>query len=134
MARFIRLILIVLLAMPQGWCCFVVSFESGCVDSNEVASPQKKLSCRCCKPLNPNSCPSDSKNDQKTRVPKSCDCQCRFLVAATNFPPSVVVSAVDSCYNESLRLELGCRSKQSVSALPYFAVVRLQILQCSWQC
>jgi hypothetical protein len=134
MARFIRLILIVLLAMPQGWCCFVELCESGCVDSNEVASPQKTLPCRCCKQLDPDRCQSDSTNDHETRIPKSCECQCRFLIAATNSPPSVVVSAVDSCFDEPFRMELDCRSKQPVSVLPYFAVVKLQILHCSWQC
>ena len=134
MARFIRLVLIVLLAMPQGWCCFVESCESGCVDSKEVASPRKTLSCCCCKQLDPASCQSDSKNDQKSRIPKSCDCQCRFLIAATNSPTSVVETAVDSGFDEPFRMKLDCRSKQTVSALPFFAVVKLQILQCSWQC
>ena len=134
MARFIRLILIVLLAMPQGWCCFVLSCERGYVDSQEEASPQETLSCRCCKQPAQKSCQSDSTNDHETRIPKSCDCQCRFLIAATNSPPSVVVSAVDSCFDEPFRMELDCRCKQTVSALPFFAVVKLQILQCSWQC
>jgi len=134
MDRFIRLVLIVLLAMPQGWCCFVFSCERGGVDSKEVASQGKTLSCCCCKQPDPDSCQSDLTNDHETRIPKSCECQCRFLIAATNSPPSVVVSAVDSCFNEPFRIELDCRCKQTVSALPFFAVVKLQILQCSWQC
>ncbi len=134
MDRFIRLILIVLLAMPQGWCCFVVSCANGCADSKEVASPQNALSCRCCKQLDPESCQSDSKNDQQTRIPKSSECQCRFLIAATNSPTFVVVTAVDSGFNEPFRTELDCSSKQTVSALRCFAVVKLQILQCRWQC
>jgi len=134
MARFIQLILIVLLAMPQGWCCFVFSCERGGVDSKEVASQGKTLSCCCCKQLDPDSFQSDSTNDHETRIPKSCECRCRFLIAVTNSAPSVVVSAVDSGFDEPFRMELDCRSKQTVFVSPYFAVVKLQILQCSWQC
>ena len=134
MLRFIRLILIALVAMPQGWCCFVIDCGTCSVDSEATATQQKALSCPCCKQLDLNICHPDSSNDNGERIPKSCDCKCQFPIAATNSTPSVVATALDSRFVEPLRMGSRCPSRQTVSSVSFFAFVRLQILQCSWQC
>lgn len=134
MIRFIRLILIALMAMPQGWCCIAMDCGNCCDVSATVAPHQKTLSCACCTQLDLNTCHPDSSIDDRERIPKSCDCKCQFLIAATNPPPSVVATAIDSRFEEPFRMVLQSYSRQTVSAVSLFAFVRLQILQCSWQC
>ncbi len=134
MIRFIRLILIALVAMPQGWCCVAVDCGNCCDVSKTAATQQKTLSCPCCTQLDLNICHPDSSNDGGERIPKSCDCKCQFLIAATNPPPSVVATAIDSRFYEPFEMVPQCHSGQTVSAISFFAFVRLQILQCSWQC
>ena len=134
MVGLVRLVLIALVTMPQGWCCVAMNCGNRCVVSKATASHQKASPCPCCKQLDLNSCHPDSSNDNRERIPKSCNCKCPFLIAATNSLPSVVATAMDSRFDEPFRLISQRHSMQSVSAVSFFAFVRLQILQCSWQC
>ena len=134
MIGFIRLVLVALVAMPQGWCCVVMDCGTCCVDSEIAASEQKTVSCPCCKQLDRDICQTDSRNNREERIPKSCDCHCRYLIADTQSPSKVVAAAVDSCFDEPFRIDSQCHSRPRFSNVPFFAFVRLQILQCSWQC
>ncbi len=134
MIRFIRLILIALVAMPQGWCCALMGCGTCCVDSEMAATQQETSSCPCCKQLDLNICHPDSSNDGRERFPKSCDCKCQFLIAAANSPPSAIATSVDSCFDEPCRIVSQGHLRPKFSAVSFFAFVRLQILQCSWQC
>jgi len=104
MLSILRLVLIAVVAMPHGWCC-VLDVEVCCVSSRLESSSPGNCFCACCKQLELETCHPDSKSDPAGRVPKSCRCQCRFLIAVPNSEPRVVVTAMESVVRELFTLK-----------------------------
>ena len=131
---FIRLILIGLVALPQGWCCVVKMGDSCCNISNLVTAEQQSLNCVCCKQRAPEVCLDESRDRKEDRIPRSCECHCQFQIAVPTSPPSVIVAAVESGFPELFRADSSCRTGHLVSVVPLRPKISLQILHSSWQC
>ncbi len=131
---FIRLILIGVVALPQGWCCVVQMGDSCCNTSNLATAELQPLNCVCCKQSATEVCQSESADKKEDRIPRSCECRCQFQIAVPTSPPSVIVAAVESGFPELFRADSSCRLGQVVSVVPFHPKTSLQILYSSWQC
>jgi len=131
---FIRLILIGLVGLPQGWCCVVQVGDSCCKAPNSANTEPKTSDCACCKHLVPDSCLANPSNEKEGRTPGSCECHCRFQIARPTAPSNLDFVAAESNLFEPFRMDALSRSEVVVSHVPFFAKVALHILHCSWQC
>ena len=131
---FIRLILIALVALPQGWCCVVQTGESYCKAPNSSKTAPKSSVCTCCKHLDPDFCLANPYNKKGGPTPGSCECHCRFQIALPTAPSIVAFAAVGSKLFEAFGMDSHSRSELVVSVVPFFPKVALRILHCSWQC
>ena len=131
---FIRLILIGLVALPQGWCCVVQMGDACCNTPNVVTAEQQPLNCVCCKRRAPEVCLSESTDKKEDRIPRSCECHFQFQIAVPTSPPCVIVAAVESGFPELFGADSSCRSRHLVSVVPLRPNISLQILHSSWQC
>jgi len=131
---FIRLILIALVGLPQGWCCVVQTGESCCKASNSANTEPRSSVCACCKHLDPDSCLANPSHEKEGPTPGTCECHCRFQIARPTAPSSVVFAAVESRSIEPFGMDSHSRSQLVVSDVPYSPKVALRILHCSWQC
>lgn len=131
---FIRLILIGVVALPQGWCCVVQIGDSCCDTQNVATTEQQPLKCVYCKQRAPEVCLTESSDRKADHIPRSCECRCQYQIAVPTSPPSVIVAAVESGFPELFRADLSCRSGRLVSAVPLSPKISMQILHSSWQC
>ena len=132
----IRLILIVLVSMPQGWCCFVRVGESCCasLDSAPDHPPGKAPSCACCKIQQPTNRLTESTENHRDPFPGSCECCCRAQLGIPTNRPNVVVASLETCSMEPFRFESLGDFSPSIVFVRFYETVKLQILHCSWQC
>ena len=136
----IRLILIVAVSMPQGWCCLIRIGDSCCSLSNAISpenknsTEDKSTSCPCCDRLHTEACSTDDGPLNGPEFPRSCECRCRCELGIPSSRPNVVVGELDTGWVDSLVIRSVCRSVPTEVSICYRTMVPLQILQCSWQC
>lgn len=129
----IRLILIIVVSMPQGFCCFVRVGES-CCPSNTTFGPKKTVSCPCCKPSTPIAGTTDSNGVQREAFPRSCECRCRCQVGMPPSRPNVLDDTLVDRWIEPFQIESLSHAIPIAVSICFSDRVPLQILYCSWQC
>ena len=129
----IRLILIIVVSMPQGWCCFVRAADC-CSTPKTTSVAQKSPSCDCCKRIAPDTCEPNFSEAQRESSPRSCQCRCRCEIGIPSSRPNVVLDILDSGWIETCQIEHFSYSIPTTASICYRERVPLQILHCSWQC
>lgn len=129
----IRLLLIIVLSMPQGWCCFVRAGQSCC--SISKTPPRKSVHrCPCCKDQTPSVCLSDSESVQREALPRSCECRCRSQTGIRPVRPNIVADTLDAGWIDTFSFESFSHVLPKALADRHPDRVSIQILLCRWQC
>ena len=134
MSLLFRLILIAWLALPQGWCCVAKGYEkssdSNCAETNSAGN-----SCRCCR-IKPETALSESGIPRPDKSPplKSCECKCRFQIAAPKSQTICDIFSIIGNYRSHRAEANAHRESLGVTSVDRNPFIRFQILYCIWRC
>ncbi len=125
-----RLILIAMVAMPQGICCIALGCDQSTKEVLQEATGSAEC-CNCCRIISESATKSGSSECPPT---KSCECSCRFQTSISTPPKSLDSLSSKCCFFDRPVDVRYPPTAICVSTIGQSGSIRLQILYCVWRC